>query len=252
MESAANKPYGFIYCVEHKDSGRTYVGQTVQPILQRWRQHQKSSECARLFRAIKKYGPDAFAVRLLDIAVSADDLDAREAFYIALFRSTDRRLGFNLMSGATGAHKHSEESRQKMSEALRAAWGREDLREQWSAARRVKHSPERAAKVSAALTGKKASEETRRKLSEAKKKLWADPAFHERMQASFNAGKGDEWRAKVAAAAKRQWEDPEKRARAIAASTAGKKAMWADPAKRAAILEKRRATSAAKKSAAPK
>lgn len=247
----AGPVYGAIYRVTHLSSGRVYIGQTTESVSKRWRNHQRQGYCVLLHRAIKKYGAEDFAVETVATADSAEQLNAFEIFWIGVHQSTNRDHGFNLREGG-GSGKHSEESRQKMSEKVRLAYAKPETRERLSAALKgKKHSPERAAKVSAALTGKKASEETRRKLSEAKKKLWADPAFHERMQASFDAGKGDEWRAKVAAAAKRQWEDPEKRARAIAASTAGKKAMWADPAKRAAIL-KRRATSAAKKSAAPK
>lgn len=240
--------YGQIYFVEHRDTGRVYVGQTTRQLSQRWNEHQKSSYCNLLYRAIKKYGKDRFDIYPVDYADNQNDLNAKEVFYINLLNSSIREFGFNLRAG--GSHgKHSDESKQKMSVSVRKAYENPEFKAKLSAAKiGVKHTPERVANVVAALTGKKASDKAKKSLSAARTKLWKDPVASENMrQASIEARRSESYKATVAANTNAQWQDPVQREKLKAAQAAGKAAFWADPIKRAARIEKRRATFAAKK-----
>lgn len=245
-----SSPYGIIYCVTHITTGRVYIGQTVQGIKTRWARHQIETCCARLSRAIGKYGADAFSVQEIDTAYSKDELDELEIFYIGMYGSTKRPNGFNLMSGGSFG-KHSDESKQKMSVSVCKAYENPEFKAKLSAAKLgVKHTPERVANVVAALTGKKASDKAKKSLSNARIKLWKDPVARENMrQASIAARKSEEYKATVAANTNAQWADPEQKEKLKAAQAAGKAAFWADPVKKAARIAKRRATIAAKKAA---
>ena len=243
-----SKPYGVIYCITHKDTNRVYIGQTVSTLKQRWASHRSTSFCVVLHRAIEKYGHENFSIEQIATADSKESLDVLESHYIEFFGSTDRATGFNLMRGGSFG-KHSDESKKKMSIALRKAYENPEFKAKLSAARTgVKHSPDRIANVVAALTGKKATDKAKKSLSEARIKLWQDPVSSENMRrSSIEARKCESYKATVAANTNAQWADPEKREKLKAAQAAGTAAFWADPEKRAARIAKRRATLAAKK-----
>jgi group I intron endonuclease len=245
-----SRPYGIIYCVTHVSTGRVYIGQTVQSMQDRWTSHKANSYCVVLHRAIKKYGQGDFSIEEIDRADSKDELDILESFYIAMFGSTNRAMGFNLMSGGSFG-KHSDESKQKMSVSVRKAYENPEFKAKLIAAKTgVKHSPERVAKAVIAHTGKTATDAAKKNLSAARTKLWKDPVASENMrQASIAARKSEEYKATVAANTSAQWADPEQKEKLKTSQAAGKAAFWADPVKRAARIEKRRATFAAKKAA---
>lgn len=244
------KPYGVIYCVTHKASGRVYIGQTVQQVQKRWYGHRNETCCQRLSRAIKKYGHDAFSVEEIDAAIDKDDLDSLESFYIMLYGSTDRKRGFNLMSGGSFG-KHSDESKQKMSVSVRKAYENPEFKAKLIAAKTgVKHTPERVAKVAIANTGKIKTAEEKQRMSEITSARWQDPQARENMrQSSIAARSSTEYVDRVSQNTKTQWQDPAQREKLKASQAAGKAAFWADPEKRAARIAKRRATFAAKKAA---
>jgi hypothetical protein len=244
------KPYGYIYSITHRESGKVYVGQTVQQVAVRWAQHCNQDVCVRLHRAIKKHGREAFDVVTLDTANDKEYLDAKEVFWIAKLQSTDRQKGYNLMTGGSFG-KHSEESRQKMSQKLLAAWQRPEFRAKFASRGAPVLSPEARARVALANTGKRHSKETRSKLSEHSQKLWQEKETAEKMRLASIAARSDPaYKEQVAQNTKAQWSDEEKRAKILAAQAAGKAAFWADPVKRAARIAKRAATFARKKAEA--
>lgn len=250
MADSDSKPYGVVYCITQKSTGRVYIGQTIQSVKDRWVSHKSNGYCVVLHRSIKKYGENDFQIEVIDRADSKEELDALEAFYIALCGSTNRALGFNLRHGGSFG-KHSIESKQKMSVSVRKAYENPEFKAKLSAAKLgVKHSPEHVAKVAAALTGKKATAEAKKSLSAARMELWKDPQARENMRQSSIAGRADtDYIQRVSGNTKAQWQDPAQREKLKAAQAAGKAAFWADPEKKAARIAKRRATIEAKKAA---
>lgn len=265
MAESDSKPYGVIYLVTNTVTGKVYIGQTTRSIEQRWGQHCYYADSRRLGPSIRKHGKDAFVVEKIAEARSKQELDDLEIFHIQRLDSTNRNVGYNLALGG-GSGKHSEDTKKMMSEKTMghhvsdetrkkisaSQIGRrptEQTREKLSAVKLgVKHTPERVANVVAALTGKKASDKAKKSLSAARTKLWKDPVASENMrQASIEARRSESYKATVAANTNAQWQDPVQREKLKAAQAAGKAAFWADPIKRAARIEKRRATFAAKK-----
>jgi group I intron endonuclease len=101
--------YGRIYVITNKVNGKQYVGQTIQAVAKRWRQHQKG-QCRVLAYAIRKYGKDAFDVAVLDEVQTQDELDTRERFWIKRL-CTMVPNGYNLDIGGRGVEQPSVETR---------------------------------------------------------------------------------------------------------------------------------------------
>ena len=109
---------GYIYRITKKDTGKTYVGQTVEKNVEaRWKGHLKStSNCVYIHNALMKYGKDAFDFVVIE-KVSDNKLGELEDFYINLF---DCKVpnGYNLRDGGIGGGHHHEETKKKISEIL--------------------------------------------------------------------------------------------------------------------------------------
>lgn len=95
-------------------TGKAYVGQTWQRLDVRWLHHQKpSSQCIKLQRAIRKYGPSRFVRSILTSGLTTQEqMDAAEKYWIQYFDC--QKEGYNLKEGGSYG-KHSEASKAKMS-----------------------------------------------------------------------------------------------------------------------------------------
>lgn len=118
LRSRAMATWFRIYKVTCKTSGKSYVGQTVRPLHDRWRAHcLKGSRCWGLAAAIRKYGKADFTVVLLDKLRTADEANASEKREIHE-HDTLTPNGYNLYLGGGGPnHGHLTDS-----QAKRKAW----------------------------------------------------------------------------------------------------------------------------------
>ena len=142
---------GYIYKITNTVNGKSYIGKTIHdPEKGRIRQHlnEKAPECRALHNAIKKYGREAFAYKILHKDIIPEMLDIFEVIAIKS-HDTFAPNGYNLTIGGEGGSP-SEETREK----LRLANLGKTL------------TPEHRQKIADANRGKKASEEARRKMSE--------------------------------------------------------------------------------------
>lgn len=88
--------YGYIYKTTNLVNNKIYIGQ-----------HKASGfEPAKyigsgviLDNAIKKYGLENFKNELICICYSKEELDSKEIYYINLYNSTDRLIGYNIQTG---------------------------------------------------------------------------------------------------------------------------------------------------------
>lgn len=114
-----------IYKFTHIESGRCYIGQTVQEPNRRRLEHIANSRYTpneyHFHNAIRKYGIDAFIFEVIDTATSLDELNSLEEKYVAEYNSIDN--GFNIRQPG-GNKLHSEDSKKRMSEAQKAAHAR--------------------------------------------------------------------------------------------------------------------------------
>ena len=152
--------YSGIYYIVNKVNGHKYVGSSAD-IERRWKRHKcmLREDChdnSHLQAAWNKYGEDAFDFKIMaytdsDKAVVLEDFMLQNYF---------DRFEYNIAKSATApflGREHSEETKQKMSEAMS---GRT-------------FSEEHKQKMSKSHIGKTFSEEHKRKISEANKRAWA-------------------------------------------------------------------------------
>ena len=154
---------GTIYKITNTVNGKSYIGQTTQPVSQRLHQHIKKAPNPVLKNAINKYGKEAFVCEVLHENVTEDMLDALEIEAIKL-HNTITPHGYNINHGGHKNRIFSDQARQKMSEAKK---GKPSKR------KRIKHTPKSRRKMSEALKGrtphnkgKKHTPETRKKMSD--------------------------------------------------------------------------------------
>lgn len=193
-----NKPYGYIYKIVCKTSGKSYIGQTIRSLSSRFSSHisdaKKESCDTKIGRAIRKYGKENFSIHLICRADNREEINAREISCIRLFNSIED--GYNISTGGYGGI-HSEETRKKMSLAGKGKKKPKGFGE----------------KISRALKGKKHSESHRLNNIKAQKACQAHYEF--RHTEEFKKKMGDRNRGKFVSA--------ETRAKIVRANT-GRKA----------------------------
>lgn len=165
-----------IYCIENKINNKKYIGQSIN-MKSRLSKHiselnRNCHENDYLQKSWNKYGSDNFKFYVLEYC-EKDILDEREIYYIDMFDTTNRGLGYNLKSGGQEGNYYSEEVRQKMSESTKRTYldpkrrmiQRNNALKQWS-------NPEIKIKISGknnCMFGKTHTKEARKKISESKK-----------------------------------------------------------------------------------
>lgn len=149
-----------IYAIKHKETGKMYIGQTIQDSKKRWNEYKSKLRRSihynpHLQSAWDKYGEESFVFEVIDdTAKTIDKLNELEIAYITI-------VGYYNMKTGGENELHSEEAKAKMSENNVGMKGK-------------KHSEESKRKNSEShkgknnhFYGKKHSEESKRKMSEA-------------------------------------------------------------------------------------
>lgn len=103
-----------VYVARHIASGCCYVGQSVNTLKVRRRQHEKRCETGMLSQAIHEFGKDAFEWDELWSGDNAVICNQTEKCWIRELNSIYPN-GFNLQSGGRIGPSHCEETRKKMS-----------------------------------------------------------------------------------------------------------------------------------------
>ena len=108
-----------VYKITNKLNNKIYIGQTINPIEQRWREHKndKKGFCRYLFNAFNQYGRDNFEIKILSKCNSMDEMNHRETYYIRLF-NTLAPNGYNILPGG-GNRIVGEETRKRQSSSLK-------------------------------------------------------------------------------------------------------------------------------------
>lgn len=111
-----------IYCIENLLNSKKYIGQSID-INNRWKHHRSELNNNVHFndylqKAWNKYGEDNFHFYVLEFC-NIDQLDDLEVYYINLYKTLNRDQGYNLTSGGTYNKTYSDETRVKISNALK-------------------------------------------------------------------------------------------------------------------------------------
>lgn len=92
---------GFIYKITNTINGKSYIGQTIQNVKERFYQHC-ATKCSKavsnmaIHRAIKKYGKSNFTVEVIE-EINSANLNDRERYWIKYYNSYNN--GYNSTKG---------------------------------------------------------------------------------------------------------------------------------------------------------
>jgi group I intron endonuclease len=194
--------YG-IYCIEHIESGRKYVGKSKhieRRIYEHFRKSGKSKHC--FAHALRKYGEAAFRWEVLEeiIPECPKALAAAELHWIDTLGVFASDKGFNVKRDSSSCTEFAPEVKAKISASLTGK----------------KHTEETIARFrlraggNNPFTGKTHTDQTRATIGERSKAVWADPEYREKMKQRKKAAsrKGsvtpEDVRAKQSESAKRR------------------------------------------------
>lgn len=161
-----NKNKAGVYCWTHLESGKKYVGSSVD-LYRRFMQYYnikyitRGAKSSLICKALLKYGYSSFKLEILEYC-NPSEVIAREQYYIDLLKPE-----YNILkvAGSLFGYKHSPESLEKMREIAlnRSDETKAKLREA-ALGKTYKHTEETKIKLRDAILGKKHSEETKAKL----------------------------------------------------------------------------------------
>lgn len=175
--------YGYIYITENNVNGKKYIGQKKS---NKFLKEKYLGSGSLLRKAILKYGKENFTVKMLCECDSKEELDEMEIYFIKFYNAQEDTNFYNLTKGGESGlggpkfkgHKHTEESKQKISNSVskekNGFYGKKHSEEtrlimKDKARNRGPVSQETREKLSKIRKGRKFTEEHKRKISEAQK-----------------------------------------------------------------------------------
>lgn len=112
-----------IYLITNKINNKKYIGQTIKTLDERikdyYKEYKYRTDCERpIIRAMRKYEFDNFIFEIVEDNIqSQEELDAKEIYYINLYKTQiEHGIGYNLKFGGFGG-KHAEETKFKIGNA---------------------------------------------------------------------------------------------------------------------------------------
>ena len=176
---------GYIYKIQNLIDNKIYIGQTIQDIDIRWKQHKnQNSNCRYLKNAFNKYSINNFKFEIICICFD-EDLDKNEIEYMKKYNSIVPN-GYNLREGGNSG-KHNQLTKDKISKALtgRIPVYKNGVNPNIG----KKHIKETKYKIRIALLGMKKSKETCEKLALIGRKKVIQYDINNNIISVFNSGK---------------------------------------------------------------
>lgn len=97
--------FGYIYKVTNVINNKVYIGQTTDTLEKRWKRHINSAKKGSnlyFHRALIKYNINNFKIENIDQAQSKKELNDKEKYWIAYYKSYVKDFGYNLTKGGEG------------------------------------------------------------------------------------------------------------------------------------------------------
>lgn len=119
-----------IYKITNKKNNKIYIGQTINSIEYRFKQHLRETRGNnKLHKDMRKQNKQDFEIILIDIAYDERDADEKERFWINFYNSTCEEYGYNLDTGGKSDCKKSKTALKPMRDAVLRSWDDYDTAE---------------------------------------------------------------------------------------------------------------------------
>ena len=95
-----------IYKITNIINDKIYIGKA-KDYIKRFKDHLYNAlngdeGCPALYNAIRKYGPENFTTKRIDLSESLEELNAKEKYWIAELHSQNPEIGYNIAPGGDG------------------------------------------------------------------------------------------------------------------------------------------------------
>lgn len=97
-------------------NNKVYIGITKQKPKKRWENGKGYKGCDAMFNAVLKYGWDNIQHEILFEGLTYEEACEKEILLIALYKSNNRKYGYNIESGGLLNKEVTKETRKKLSE----------------------------------------------------------------------------------------------------------------------------------------
>lgn len=148
-----------VYMHYNKFNKKRYIGITKRNVEERWLNGQGYRGNQHFYKAIKKYGWDAFLHLILYSGLSKEEACKKEKYLIKLYDTMNPLHGYNNCAGGEGVsgYHHLEETKEMIRNALLGSKNHNFGK---------KMSEEQKEKISKTKTGSKLSEEHKKKIGD--------------------------------------------------------------------------------------
>lgn len=158
-----------VYMHENRINGKRYIGITSQKPTNRWSNGNGYKRCPLFFKAIEKYGWDAFRHEILYTNLTQEEAEHLEVELIKKYDTQNSEKGYNLARGGEtncGFHR-TEEFKRKLSDTRAGLYTGEN-----SKLYGIPRSEETKEKIRKAQIGVPKKDAVKQHMSESAKKRW--------------------------------------------------------------------------------
>lgn len=120
-------------------NGKVYIGISSNDLKRRWGNGSGYLKQPLIYNAIKKYGWNNIKHEILDCKLDKTTAENKEIEYIRKFNSANRCFGYNISIGGNSNGKHSNETKQKISQKLKGRQFNDETRKKLSESAKLKH-----------------------------------------------------------------------------------------------------------------
>ena len=118
----------WIYKITNIQNNKVYIGQTIRPVNDRFHRHINDAMNnildTHFARAIRKYGKENFIIDIIDEAVSQDELNKKEQYWIKYYHSIENGYNETDAINKCGGNTYQNKTNKEMSiikEKIRAS-----------------------------------------------------------------------------------------------------------------------------------